>query len=505
VTEVELKFEVTPGDLKSLEGHPVMAGPAQKISLATAYYDTPAGDLRAAGLSLRVRRQAGRFTQTLKRTRSADLFDRDEWEGETSRFAPDLTLLEDTPVADLLAAHGPALRQQFTLKVERAMRLHRVDGAEIEIVIDRGEVRAGDAKEALLELELELKSGEAQQLYALAEDLLETAPIRLSFDTKSDRGHRLVSGEAGDARKAEALALTPGMSTEIAFRCIARSCLVQLAANGQALRLGRRPEALHQARIALRRLRSALTVFRPILRDEAFPFVRHELKWAADQLDLARDLDVFVDRVAHGHGDREAARFLGRLRQARDRAYDHGLEALDSPRYAKLLLKTALWIEDGPWIHDDSAEAQAALEEPVVTFAARVLEDRSRKVRRTGKALRTLDPVVRHHLRIEAKKLRYAAEFFEKAFPHADKRRRRYIDALKALQDELGALNDIAVAPVIARHGVFGHGATDLAFTAGQIVGELRQGEHKLIDRTAKAFDAFRKARPFWEEAGKEA
>jgi triphosphatase len=504
VTEVELKFEITPGDLKRLERHPAMAGPPEKIGLATAYFDTPAGDLRSAGLSLRVRRQNGRFTQTLKRTRSADLFDRDEWEAETSRFAPDIALLADTPVADLLAAHAPALRQQFTLKVERTMRLHRQDGAEIEIVVDRGEVRGDGASEPFLELELELKAGEPQRLYGLAEELLETAPIRLSFETKGDRGHRLVSGETEDARKAEALALTPDMSTEIAFRCIARSCLVQLAANGQALRRARRPEALHQARIALRRLRSAMTVFRPILRDEAYSAVRDELKWAADQLDLARDLDVLIDRLAHEHPDRERAHYLGRLRQARDRAYDHGLEALDTARYAKLLLRTALWIEDGRWSHDERPEAQAALEEPVVAFAARVLEDRSHKVRRAGKALRGQDPRARHQLRIEAKKLRYAAEFFENAFPHADKRRRRYIEALKALQDELGALNDIAIAPVIARHGVFGRGATDLAFTAGEIVGELRHGEQKLIDRTAKTYAAFRKARPFWDHPQKE-
>jgi CHAD domain-containing protein len=127
-----------------------------------------------------------------------------------------------------------------------------------------------------------------------------------------------------------------------------------------------------------------------------------------------------------------------------------------------------------------------------------VLDDRRRRLRRAGRALHGQDPERRHQVRIEAKKLRYAAEFFENAFPGAGKRRRRFIEALKALQDELGALNDIAVAPAIARQGVFGEGATDLAFTAGGVVGELRSGEARLIDRAADAFDNFRKVAVFW-------
>jgi inorganic triphosphatase YgiF len=498
MSEIELKFEVTPEGLRRLSTHPSMAGPGERVSLATVYFDTAAGDLRAAGLSLRVRRKGGKFTQTLKRTKSSDLFDRDEWEAETSRFAPNLALLDHTPVADLLAQHALGLRAQFTLKVNRHIHLWDEGDLVIEISVDRGEVRAGEMSEPFVELELELISGPVERLYAFAKELSLIAPIRLSFDTKADRGHRLVSGKLGDARKAEALTLTPEMSAEAAFRCVARACLVQLAGNGQAMHRTRGPEALHQARIALRRLRSALTVFKPILKDEAFEDVRADLKWAAGQFTLARELDVFIDGLAKRPKSDPLDHLIARLRHARDAAYDQGLAALDSPRFAALLLDTAVWVETGQWQASDDPAKAAARDEPVAHFAARVLDDRRHKVRKAAKGLKHLDPEARHQLRIEAKKLRYSAEFFQQAFPKGGRRYRRFVEALKGLQDQLGALNDIAVAEGIARHGVYGRGAVDLAFTAGEIVGELRAEEPRLIDQAAEAFDDFRGVRGFW-------
>jgi inorganic triphosphatase YgiF len=496
MSEIELKFEVTPEDLKRLAEHPAMAGPGERVSLSTVYFDTPEGDLRAAGLSLRVRRKGEKYTQTLKRTRSDELFDRDEWEDATDRFAPNLSLLAHTPVADLLDANAMALRPRFSLKVSRQIHVWREGETEIEISVDRGEVKAGDLTEALLELELELRSGAPERLYAFAEELFAVAPIRLSFDTKSDRGHRLVSGAVGDARKAEALALTPDICAETAFRCIARACLVQLAGNSQALRRERRPEALHQARIAIRKLRSALALFRPMLGDDQFPHLRAELRWAGGELNLARDLDVFIDRLGAPGPDTDLERYVERLKHARSTAYDRGLEALDSRRFAKLLLDLALWVETGDWSHDK--QTAGVRDRPVGRFAAEILHDRRRRLRRAGRALRGQDADARHRVRIEAKKLRYAAEFFENAFPGAGKRRRRFIEALKALQDELGALNDIAVAPQISRQGIFGPGVTDLAFTAGGLVGELRAGEVQRIEQAAEAFDRFRKSPDFW-------
>lgn len=500
MSETELKFEVSPADLKRLLRHQAFESAGERTRLATVYYDTPEFDLRAAAVSLRVRKSGETFIQTLKRVRRGELFERDEWETETASNRLNLSLFDGTPAAELLAEHALTLRPQFTVRVERTVRLFKDDDTTIELAIDRGEIRAGERREPICELELELKAGDVQRLYALAEDMAASAPLRLSFEAKSDRGYRLVENTLGEPRKAEPLDVEPDMTTAQAFGCIARACLVQLAGNAQALRRERRPESLHQARIALRRLRSALNVFKSMLRDDAYEWVKGELKWAAGEFDQARNLDVFIAAVEGAAGeDRLMTIYLDRLRAARERAYDAALQALDSPRFAQLLLKTALWVQTGPWLRDPSAERAGLRDEPLPVFAARVLEGRRRRVRRGGKALHKLDPEVRHQLRIDGKKLRYAAEFFEGAFPEAEKRRRRFVGALKSLQDQLGELNDIAVAADTAKLGVFGGRKLDLAFAAGEVVGRMRAREGKLMDRAIKAYEAFRDARPFWE------
>ncbi|CAN5286057.1 inorganic triphosphatase [soil metagenome] len=499
MSEIELKFEVTQAALRRLAAHPAFDAAADRVNLTSRYFDTPNSDLREAGLSLRVRRKGRGYVQTLKRSRDGDLFDRDEWEGPTPGQALDLSLLADTPVAGLLGDHAAELQPRFTSRIRRDIRLWKSGPSLVEVSIDRGEIVGEGCREPLLELELELKDGPVEGLYALAEDLSGAAPMRLSFDSKSERGYRLVAGQAGQARKAASPALSPKMTCSAAFARIAESCLMQLAGNAEALRRERRPESLHQTRIGLRRLRSAMSLFKPMVFDAEFDALRLECKWAAGELDLARNLDVFIAKVSAAKST--APRFdvyLARLNDVRERAYDRAREVLDSPRFARLLLNGALWVENGPWTRtSDCAQAQAR-EGRQSDFAAAVLDDRRKSLRKAGKDLHGLAPDVRHRLRIKAKKLRYAAEFLDGAFEGGDKRRRRFIDALKGLQDTLGELNDIAVADESARHGVFGRGATELAFLAGQFVGALKANEPKLIDKAVKAYDGFRAAGPFW-------
>ncbi|HEY3696046.1 CHAD domain-containing protein [Phenylobacterium sp.] len=499
--ETELKFEVDSASIEKLKTHPALAGPASPKRLRSVYFDTPHHDLKNHGVTLRVREADDGFVQTVKKRQGAGLFARDEWESAVAGVRPDTAALQDTPAGDVLNGHAGSLAPVFATIVERQVHLWRHDGDVVEVSLDQGEITAGSQSEPIRELELELKAGDPAALFALARDLAQGAPIRLSFDSKGERGYRLAGHDGLAALKAERTAVSGDMSAAEAFRRVARSALGQIAGNAQLLRRARLPDALHQTRVGLRRFRAALAVFGGVLRGPALDEVRAQTKWLAEALDEARDIDVFMQstfrpaEAAAGEGDPTMAALGARLRHAQAEAYERAVAAIESPRFAALLLDVAAWVEVGAWTHAEAARRC----EPVRDLGARELDRLSEKVLKKGRHLAKLEPAERHQLRIKAKKLRYATEFFGGAFgPKAERRRARYLASLRTLQDTLGELNDIAVARAQGPGFLNGRGA-DVAFAAGLIVGRRERREPDLLDASEKAFAAFRQARPFWE------
>jgi CHAD domain-containing protein len=237
------------------------------------------------------------------------------------------------------------------------------------------------------------------------------------------------------------------MSEADAFRSIATACLRHFRLNEIALLAGRDPEALHQARVALRRLRSALTLFRHAVRGKDYQDLRQELRWFAGQFGEARNLDVLLaaDEPPPFPAD-------GKLREAlqaeRDAAYDRVMAAIESERTRALVLRLALWLELGGWRFKPRADGN------IRALATHQLERQWRKVRRRGAELGTLDADAEHQLRIDIKKLRYSAEFLASLYPSKPEagRCKSFIAALKELQERLGVANDSRVAStVIAR------------------------------------------------------
>ena len=157
-------------------------------------------------------------------------------------------------------------------------------GTQIEAAVDEGEIRAvdKDRAEPVSEVELELKGGEAAALYDLAAQLLEIAPLRIQTRSKSERGYRLV--ECGDAAPpavhAEPVILDPDMTVESALKKIGRSCLAQLLRNEPAV-LSAQPEGVHQMRVAVRRLRSAISSLKKILPEEDVQWVTEDFVGSA--------------------------------------------------------------------------------------------------------------------------------------------------------------------------------------------------------------------------------
>jgi inorganic triphosphatase YgiF len=423
--------------------------------------------------------------QTLKRGRG---FIREEHEAAIDGLAPDPAL---EPLPSLLP-HGADLRPAFNVRVSRRQRTFRYRGALIEMALDQGEVCGGEQTSPICEVELELKSGEPTVLFALARELSGTAPLYLAFDSKAARGQALVAGEPPAAIKGGRVQLDGEASAGAALQAVARSALAQIAANAAVLRKTPSAEGVHQLRVGVRRLRSALTTFRPIVEDEALETLKADLKWLSRSCERARSLDVFADETLQPAevADVQPAGLVAlrnAIELARHAAWAQAAEASASERFRALMIDAAAWVETGDWRGLPGADA------PIRPFARRALKRHLKTLEKRGRAARGGDDLARHQLRIEAKKLRYAAEAF--ADLYGEKRTRRHLRHLRELQEALGALNDlVTAAPLIAALGL----PSDAAFAAGELVGMKAARKPQLIVLAARALDRLEAAEPFW-------
>lgn len=438
--EVELKLEITEAAAEQLKASPLLAGEHDCSHLRATYYDTPDRAVASAGFSLRIRSKGEERTQTIKADgpASSGLFMRSEWEAPVGGDAP--VLDHSTPLKALLGDNVEGIAPVFEVDVERCT-WNLVDGeTEIELVMDRGQVHAGGRGELICELELELKRGSPAALFDFARKLDAAAPLRIGVLSKSERGYRLTK-PAHSAYKAERVRLDAEASAAAAFQHIAQSCLRQFRLNEALLVEHRNAKPLHQARVALRRLRSAFSLFKDLFEgDQQAGMLREELRALAGALGEARNLDVLLERASDG--DLQA-----RLQLAREAAYARVEDTLDAQGTRALMLNLVEWLIDGAWLND--AATQAARSELSREYAVQVLDHVRRKVKKGGRRLAKIDDEARHELRKDAKKLRYASEFFGSLFAdkRSRKRYRRFIAALEDLQDQLGHLNDLATAP----------------------------------------------------------
>ncbi len=189
--EIELKFLLDAAAAAAvLTALP--QGETMVKDMVATYFDTADHWLRRHGFGLRVRRSGGERIQTLKAGIERD-GGRDEWEWPVEADTPDAALLASTPAA--LPA-GAALVPLFTVTSRRTLRMVQAEGALIELVIDDARVEAGDRTDVFLELELELKAGEAAALETLAARLSAVAALTPTDLTKAGRGFRLLPPQA---------------------------------------------------------------------------------------------------------------------------------------------------------------------------------------------------------------------------------------------------------------------------------------------------------------------
>ena len=516
--EIELKLALAPDDMARLRRHSCLEadrqGEPSSKRLVSIYFDTPDFSLAAAGISLRLRRVGDGHIQTIKTAGTAisGLFDRDEWEIPVATEALDHDHLRATGLA--IFGDGALieqLRPAFATEIDRT--IYRLAGPdwEVEAAFDQGRVVVAERSEEICELELELVRGRPRHLFALARRVADSVAVRPLSRSKAERGFRLATG-AGDAPvKGKAPPLDRDMSVAGAFQTIARACLDHLLVNERCLLATGDGEAIHQMRVALRRLRSAIKLFRPILRrhpgkaeapsTSELDEVKTNLRWLLERLGPARDADVFlaeiIDPVVAVHPDDDGLEALRRHWAAeRDAKLAAAIDAVRGQRFTALVLHLGQWVESGDWLGPESQPPGRRLAQPIAPFASQRLgKAMARLLRVAGDDFRRLSHEELHAVRIQGKQVRYAGEFFAPLVPR--KQMKVFLAELAELQDALGQLNDIAVAgPKLNGRNVEGGRAR----AAGLVSGWHQSRRGALLAQAEKAFKRWRNCPLPWTE-----
>lgn len=486
--EVELKLNIGSANVDKLVAAPVLTSvSSRKQAQTSTYFDTPEQALRTAGLSLRIRTIGKRRIQTLKAesVSAAGMFARAEWEMPITSNRPVIDEGDCNPLQSLIAAHDlRRLEPIFRIAVTRQTFDIPQDGARIELVIDQGEIVADSQTAPVCEVELELKQGSPASIFALARALDAVAPLQLSALSKSQNGYRMLDANGGLPVRWTPLPLSGETTTSEGFEAIALACIRQFRLNQSILTQNKCAEALHQARVALRRLRSTLLIFEVLVTDSRLRHLLAELRWVARELDRARNLDVLLVRVTEANAQIA-------LQIAREHAYATASAALASSRLRTLMLDLVEWITIGSWRTERS---NRFIDHKLATFAVVALDACRRDVQRRGRHWKHLDDKGRHRLRIQAKKLRYAVDFFGMLFPNkkAALRHQPFLEALRALQAHLGDMNDRIVGAALLTE----LGLPDV--TVGN-TGKAKLRKSSSILKDARAdYDILTDLKPFW-------
>jgi len=479
--EIELKLEVDPDDLPLLLDDGLFANAESHSGhQSTVYYDTSDERLKKQGYTLRVRSVGSRFVQTVKPIGDAvGLLSREEIESDVPSMEPDLRPLAEHPIHRLLKrgehpALVPVMRSDVTRttwEIDRHRRHIRVD-------LDHGTISAKERSREFAELELELIEGSPASLVMAARRIADHVPVRLSVLTKADRGYLLSSGALGKVAKSGKVRVHTGMTVAEAFEVVVHNCLKHYRLNEPLVIRKCKAEALHQCRVAMRRLRSAFTLFRPAVEDVEFQHLRHELRWFTSQLGDARNLDVYLQRELP-----EAER--AELIAERDRAYDAVADVMNAARFRRLLIDIAGWTALGAWRGGKVARRS------IGTFANARLDKLWHSIANAGHNIVQMDETTRHGLRIEVKKLRYGTEFFQGLYPHAQIAEKQFSAAMEELQEFLGNLNDLANA----------RGMTGASTEDDWLIGSYE--ERAYLKSAEESFRALKRVGPFWRTPGK--
>lgn len=457
ITEVEWQFDAANVDdvaawLESTEFEGFTVTPLATKNLADLYLDSADWRLNRARFTCRVRAKGKEYELTMKsmsgatggmrrRREMTERFDPESIPEATLSMGAMLALGQCGNAIRLICGSRP-LRDLFTISTNRrTYRLADDSGSLAEIAVDRTTVSGSD--ETLERVEIEVEANEEKVA---------------AFVDQFSSGAALLP--AGVSKFEFALAATglqppvfppnfgPNIVTEDMTAAQAGYAIMRrqfgiFLVNEPGTRWGDDIEALHDMRVATRRLRAAMSAFR-----EYLPAIterhRMELGWVAAVLGVVRDLDVQLERMDEwraGLSESQASALDGIeaiLRTRRDLARRRMIRALDSRRYERFVERFSKFLEFGP------PKTFGPGKLPITQVAPRIAGKRYRQFRKLGDPINPASPAAEYHtLRIAGKKLRYALEFVSPVYGTTLLDFSRNVTAI---QDILGLHQDADVA-----------------------------------------------------------
>jgi len=502
VIETELKLRLPSSKntafRRLMANHVATGSQPDSERLLSIYYDTPDLTLAQHDMGLRLRQVGGQWVQTLKLAEQAGagLHQRPELEMLIDGPALTLNQIPDRKLRHFLTQDTiePALLPLFTTDIKRTRwTLQDQHGNQLEVCLDQGKVCGQEQTLRLNEVEIELKQGNVQAVFELALALANTLPLVPDPQSKAERGYALYRKPPPPApSKALLPSLNRKSPPEAAFRLVVQETLRHLQANVPGILDHDDMECIHQARVALRRLRSAQKAFAPFVPDEEWHVITAKVHWLATLLGQVRDLDVFlaetlpsIEAATPGDVDFTSLKVVMTERRTHLRREVHA--AFTSPRYCTLLIHLLAWLNQPPAV---STTKSIKLDD----YVPRSLTRRWQPVKRLGRNWQNLSPEQRHDLRKQAKKLRYTAEFFSPLYKH--KPVRRYLERLQGLQQVLGDMNDgIAAQTLLAQ---FAQEHPELAMVAGWVTGWLANTSQQAELQLARSLKRLKRTPAFW-------
>ncbi len=433
VIRLRLSAEAARAIVRRPPIHDWLAGRPRSRRLAASYYDTEDETLRKGGIVLSIKEGERQRTQiaasnTISVSSVLEV-----------GAAPDLARIRDADIRTraVRLVSDAALAPVFQADIRTRAYALSIEGIPVEMTLGVGQISASDNTDEFAEVAF--RAADRTAAYRAAEGVAAVIPVSIERRDFIARGYDLAHGRHARAVLARDVALDDGWNARRGLTAIMRGCLDQFAANEVAFTAGGGSEAIHQLRVSIRRMRAAFSAFSSAVPPDEVADFRTDLQWLQQIFGPLRDWDVFCNETLSAFRsalpNHDGLRALASdARAARGQTLIAAREALASVRHGLFQVRLERWLEK------DAGEEGPRLGE----FAAKAMAKRDRKLRRAGKSLNGSTPERLHDVRIAAKKARYAAEFFRDLF--GGKATRKYLRALRRIQDGLGAMNDANMA-----------------------------------------------------------